>query len=138
MEKLNWKGGKIREHSYPDEQVNIGIDFDKVIHKCSKGYHDGTIYDEPVEGSYEALEKISEKYTVIVFTCKAKPDRGLINGKTGTELVWDWLEKHDMAKFVSKVTSEKPRAVAYIDDKGHRFKNWKDSISFIESMGENK
>ena len=138
LEKLNWKGGKIREHSYPDEQVNIGIDFDKVIHKCSKGYHDGTIYDEPVEGSYDALEKISEKYTIIVFTCKAKPDRGLIDGKTGTELVWDWLEKHDMAKFVSKVTSEKPRAVAYIDDKGHRFKNWKESISFIESMGENK
>lgn len=138
LEKLNWKGGKIREHSYPDEQVNIGIDFDKVIHKCSKGYHDGTIYDEPVEGSYEALEKISEKHTIIVFTCKAKPDRGLINGKTGTELVWEWLEKHDMAKFVSKVTSEKPRAVAYIDDKGHRFENWKDAISFIQSMSEDK
>ena len=39
-------------------------------------------------------------------TCKAKADRGLVNGKTGTELVWEWLEKYDMAKFVSKVTSE--------------------------------
>jgi D-sedoheptulose 7-phosphate isomerase len=33
LKKLNWKGGKIREHSYPDEQINVGIDFDKVIHK---------------------------------------------------------------------------------------------------------
>ena len=78
LKKLNWKGGKIREHSYPDEQINVGIDFDKVIHKCSKGYYDGTIYDEPVEGAYEALERLAKNYTVIVYTCKAKPDRGLI------------------------------------------------------------
>ena len=139
LEKLNWKGGKIRKHSYPDEQINISIDFDGVIHKCSKGYYDGTIYDDPVDGSYEALEAISKKYTIIVNTCKAKPDRGLVNGKTGTELVWGWLEKHDMSKFVSKVTSEKPRAVAYIDDKGIRFNNWKDSLSvLLEGKNEKK
>ena len=134
LEKLNWKGGKIRKHSYPDEQINIGVDFDGVIHKCSKGYYDGTIYDDPVEGSYEALKKLSEKYTVIVYTCKAKPDRGLVNGKTGTQLVWEWLEKHDIAKFISKVTSEKPRAVAYIDDKSINFKNWEACLSEVNSL----
>lgn len=135
LEKLNWKGGKVREHSYPDEQINIGIDFDKVIHKCSRGYFDGTIYDEPIEGSYEALKQISEKYTVIVYTCKAKPDRGLVNGKTGTQLVWEWLEKHDMSKFISKVTSEKPRAVAYIDDKAVRFNNWDETVPALKESG---
>ncbi len=134
LERLNWKGGKIRKHSYPDEQINIGVDFDGVIHKCSKGYYDGTIYDDPVEGSYEALKKLSEKYTVIVYTCKAKPDRGLVNGKTGTQLVWEWLEKHDIAKFISKVTSEKPRAVAYIDDKSINFKNWEACLSEVNSL----
>ena len=128
LEKLNWKGGKIREHSYPDEQINIGVDFDGVIHKCSKGYYDGTIYDEPVEGTKAALKKLSEKYSVIVFTCKAKPDRGLVNGKTGVELVWEWLEKHDLSQYVAKVTSEKPRAVAYIDDKSIEFKDWNQSL----------
>lgn len=131
LEKLNWKGGKIRKHSYPDEKINIGIDFDGVVHKCSKGYYDGTIYDTPVDGAYEAMEEISKKYTIILCTCKAKPDRGLVNGKTGTELVWEWLEKHNMAKFVSKVTSEKPRAVAYIDDKGIRFNNWRDTLDTL-------
>lgn len=134
LEKLNWKGGKIREHSYPDEKINIGIDFDKVIHKCSKGYYDGTIYDEPVQGAKEALSRISKDYTIIVFTCKAKPDRGLVNGKTGTELVWEWLEKHDMSQFVSKVTSEKPRAVAYIDDKSIKFKNWEECLLEVETI----
>lgn len=132
LEKLNWKGGNVREHSYPDEQINIGVDFDKVIHKCTKGYFDGTIYDEPVEGAFEALQKLSEKYTVIVYTCKAKADRGLVNGKTGTELVWDWLEKHDMSKFVSKVTAEKPRAVAYIDDKAIQFNDWDSTLKNLE------
>ena len=131
LQKMNWKGGKIRKHSYPDEAVNIGVDFDGVIHKCSKGYFDGTIYDEPIEGAKDALEKLSEKYVVIVYTCKAKPDRGLVNGKTGTELVWEWLEKNDMAKFVSKVTSEKPRAGFYIDDKAIRFESWEQSLQQV-------
>jgi phosphoheptose isomerase len=128
LEKLNWKGGKIRKHSYPDEKINIGIDFDGVIHKCSKGYYDGTIYDDPVEGTYESLKKLSENYVLIVYTCKAKPDRGLVNGKTGVELIWEWLEKHNLSKFVSKVTSEKPRARVYIDDKAIRFNNWDETI----------
>ena len=82
---------KPREHSFQDETYQIGIDFDGVVHRCSKGYYDCTIYDEPIEGSYAALEELSKRYTVIVYTCKAKPDRGLVNGKTGTELVWEWL-----------------------------------------------
>ena len=124
LEKLNWKGGKIRKHSYPDETINIGIDFDGVIHKCSKGYYDGTIYDDPIEGSFEGLKRLSEKYTIIIYSCKARADRGLVNGKTGVQLIWEWLEKHNMSQFISKVTAEKPRAVAYIDDKAISFKNW--------------
>jgi len=124
LEKLNWRSKKVRKHSYPDELINIGIDFDGVIHRCSKGYHDGTIYDEPIKGAREALQQLSEKYTVIVCTCKARKDRGLVNGKTGIELVWDWLRLHDLDQYVSKVTAEKPRAVAYIDDKSFRFADW--------------
>ncbi len=115
---------EIREHSYPDEEKNIAVDFDGVIHKNSKGYYDGTIYDDPVPGSHEALEKLSQTYDVVIFTAKAKPDRGLVNGKTGTQLVWEWLKDHDMDRFVTKVTAEKPRAVQYIDDKAVKFTSW--------------
>ena len=57
----------------------------------------------------------------------------LINGKTGTELVWEWLKKHKFDKYISKVTSEKPRAVAYIDDKAIRFSNWDHCFASLES-----
>ena len=41
---------------YPDfldmlkdtEKSHLGLDFDGGIHKNSKGFHDGTIYDEPL------------------------------------------------------------------------------------------
>ena len=132
LKNLNWNGG-VREHSYPDEQINLGIDFDGVIHKNSKGFFDGTIYDDPIEGTKQALKLLSEKYTLICYTAKAKPDRMLINGKNGTELVWEWLEKHDFTKYISKVTSEKPRAVAYIDDKAIKFNNWDSCLKDLEN-----
>ena len=132
LKNLNWNGG-IREHSYPDEQINLGIDFDGVIHKNSKGFFDGTIYDDPIEGTKQALKLLSEKYTLICYTAKAKPDRMLINGKNGTELVWEWLEKHDFTKYISKVTSEKPRAVAYIDDKAIKFNDWNSCLKDLEN-----
>ena len=132
LEKLNWNKG-IRQHSYPDEEINLGIDFDGVIHNNDKGFYDGTIYGDPVDGTEEALKKLSDKYTLICYTAKAKPDRMLINGKTGTELVWEWLKKHNFDKYISKVTSEKPRAVAYIDDKAIRFSNWDHCFASLEA-----
>jgi len=121
----------IRDNSDPDELVNIGIDFDGVMHLNSKGFYDGTIYDIPVPGTRDALKALSEKYNIIIYTCKAKPDRELVHGQTGTELVWRWLEEHNMAQYVSGVTSDKPRAVFYIDDKAIRFDNWEKTFNEI-------
>ncbi|MFW9871674.1 MAG: hypothetical protein ACFFG0_01140 [Candidatus Thorarchaeota archaeon] len=109
----------------------IALDFDKVIHKSSKGFHDGTIYDEPVKGTAEALEYLSRKYTLVIFTCKASPDRPLVNGKTGVELIWEWLKKYDFDKYIQDVTDKKPRAKYYIDDKAIYFSNWEEVLEFI-------
>ena len=130
LEKLNWNKG-IRKHSYPDEEINIGVDFDGVIHQCSKGYYDGTIYDPPVQGAASALKALADNYNVIVHTCKARADRGLVNGKTGTQLVWAWLKENNLEKYVSKVTAEKPRARLYIDDKSIEFTNWETTMDRI-------
>jgi|TARA_R100000479_G_scaffold162134_1_gene100091 ribonucleotide monophosphatase NagD (HAD superfamily) len=113
------------------ESKNLAIDFDGVIHKNSKGFHDGTVYDEPIEGAYEALEKLSAHYNLVIFSAKAKPDRPLVDGKTGAELIWDWLEKYDMQKFIKQVTSEKPRALFYIDDKAINFTSWDTTLNTL-------
>ena len=98
----------------------LAIDFDGVIHKSSKSFYDGTIYDEPVDGVEEALKQLSKDYTLIIYTCKANPDRPLVNDKTGIELIWEWLEKYDFAKYISEITHGKPNAKYYIDDKNIR------------------
>lgn len=111
----------------------IAIDFDGVIHKNSKGFYDGTVYDEPIEGAIEAIKELSKKYEIVIFTAKAKPDRPLVNGKTGAELIWDWLEKYNIQQYIKKVTSEKPRAVFYIDDKGIKFESWVQTLQILNN-----
>ena len=109
------------------EEVNsiIVLDFDKVIHRGSKGFYDGTVYDDPIEGTGEALKLLSSKYKLVISSCKADPNRPLINGKTGVELIWEWLIKYDFAQYIDDVTNEKVRALFYIDDKGITFTTWK-------------
>ena len=127
---------EIREHSFPDETFQVGIDFDGVIHKCSKGFYDGTVYDPPIDGAKEALKTLSEKYVIVVYSAKARSDRPLVNGKTGVELIWDWLRAHEMDTYVKEVTAEKPRAVFYVDDKAVRFNgNWSETFQDLESLG---
>jgi len=92
----------------------LAIDFDGVIHKYSKGYYDGTIYDEPMEGAIETLKCLSEEYNLVIFT--ARPNKEDIKG---------WLEKYGFDIDI-EVTDKKIPAQVYIDDRGLRFTNWKD------------
>jgi hypothetical protein len=111
----------------------LAIDFDGVLHNAYDGWGNGTCYGDPIPGSINAIKFLSKKYDIIIFTAKAKPDRPLVNGKTGVSLVKEWLEKYDILKYVSDITSEKPRAELYIDDNGYRFQNWEDTLSFVEN-----
>ena len=56
-------------------------------------------------------------------TAKALPDRPLVNGKTGKQLIFDWLEEYNVMQYISDITYTKPRAEYYIDDKAIEFKN---------------
>lgn len=108
---------------------NIAIDFDGVIHDFNKGYHDGTCYGEPLPGALEALKNLSEKYNIIIFSSKCLPDRPLVNGLNGKQLIVDWLTKYNVIQYVRDVTHFKPRAKLYIDDKAIRFTSWNDIIN---------
>jgi hypothetical protein len=116
------------------EANNLAIDFDGVIHNADKGYFDGTCYGDPIPGSLSALRELSKKYRIVIFTAKAKPNRPLIDGKSGTQLVSEWLEKYCVLQYIAEITSEKPRAILYIDDNAFRFENWHDTLVFTETL----
>lgn len=122
---------------FKNDVANIAVDFDGVIHDDNLGYHDGTCYGKPIKGSLKAIIELSKTYRVIVFTAKAKPSRPLVNGKTGKELVEEWLQINGYFPFVHEVTAEKPRACLYIDDNGYRFDSWEKTMNYVRDNDEN-
>ena len=94
---------------FEHEKDNLAIDFDGVIHTF-RGWGDGTCYGEPISGSIESIKRLSRDYNIIIFSAKVRPDRPLVNGFTGLQLVTEWIEKHDLTECISEITHEKPRA----------------------------
>jgi len=110
------------------------VDFDGVLHNDHLGFYDGSIYGEPIQGSLESIKNLSKRYKIVIFTCKANPDRPLVNDKTGIELIWEWLDKYGFKDFITDITFYKPQAKAYIDDKAIKFENWADTILLVDKI----
>lgn len=94
-------------------QKTIAIDFDGVIHQYD-GWRDGSIYGQPIAGSFDAMLKFIDRgYKVVVFS--ARP----------ADHIRPWLAEHWPFKMyaVPEVTNTKPMAIAYIDDRAVTFKN---------------
>jgi len=98
----------------------ICLDFDGVIHKYSKGWQNGEIYDEPVQGTKEAIEHIMKNYNVVVSTARPKSQLRDVQ-----EYIWKHLGIHLL------VTNEKPCAEIYIDDRGLKFNNWEETLKLL-------
>jgi trehalose-6-phosphatase len=102
-----------------NKNKSIAIDFDGVIHRYSKDWHDGTIYDFPQEGAIKGLKKLSKKYNLIIYTCRKNKKE-----------IQNWLKKYNFNNGIEIITN-KPKAVAYIDDKAIRFSNWDNLLKKI-------
>jgi len=102
----------------------ICLDFDRVIHKYSKGWKDGSIYDKPVPGAREAIKRlIKAGFVVIILTVKSS------RGETRNREIRTWLKHYGFPQV--EVTNIKPAAIAYIDDRAIRFTNWVDIIHYF-------
>ena len=116
----------------------IAVDFDGVIHKYSKGWQSGAIYDEPIEGVHGALMTLMNDYAVYIFTTRNIQEVvAWMNsnfwgkGEMGFRTI---IMPEDMKFWQGRelaVSNRKLPAIAYIDDRGIRFTNWKDTLNYF-------
>ena len=91
----------------------IAFDFDGVIHRYSKGWEDGKIYDTPVNGIKKYIDELrSQGIKVVIFTTRAV-------GIKGTGNIKKWLRQYDIS--VDEITNKKPIAKIYVDDRAINF-----------------
>ncbi|MFB6934555.1 hypothetical protein [Streptomyces chartreusis] len=136
--------------------MTLAIDFDGVIHAYSKGWHDGTIYDPPVEGSITGVRCLMQYDACFIHTTRDPeqvvpwlqghgldataddrctrctripwcPECPMCQG-TGRRVFWD--ERGQLL-----VTSRKLPALAYLDDRAVRFTDWEQALADL-SGGE--
>lgn len=116
---------------------SIGVDFDGVIHRYSRGWLDGTIYDDPVEGAFDALDALRLHAAVFIFTTRDVVQVTEWMASHGQPVIDDrhqevkkfWDDRHHML-----VTNRKLGAIAYIDDRAIRFTNWIDAIKQVAAL----
>ncbi|MFW9871858.1 MAG: hypothetical protein ACFFG0_02065 [Candidatus Thorarchaeota archaeon] len=144
-EKKKKKKRQIIRVSYPNENQElmfrrVMIDLDGTIHKYSKGYLDGSIYDEPFKDAKEAIDWLkSQGYEIVIFTTRASRENALETGndhETQIANVGTWLTDHGI--YYDRITAEKIAADFYIDDKAVviRDGNWNEVLKTIKKIIE--
>lgn len=112
------------------------IDLDGTIHKYSKGYDDGTIYDDPFAGAKKIIEWLKRLgYEIVIFTTRASQRNAIEQGgdhKKEIQKVGKWLDKHGI--HFDRITAEKLAADFYIDDKAIHIQdgNWAAVLKVIK------
>jgi len=130
----------------------IAIDFDGVIHKYSKGWQDGKIYDEPFENVFNHISKLMEENTVFIFSARSPRQikKWMISHCVFDEYIdmGSYAEQHYThlkygfevqlipfwTKFWNKknvlgITNRKLPAQVYIDDRALRFNgDWEETL----------
>ncbi len=111
--------------------IAVAVDFDKVIHKYSNGWRDGSIYDEPQDGAKEGMQELKDMgfFTIIYSTRGNEPEQ--------RNKMKSYLEEHQIL-FNEIAIGGKPYARYYIDDKAVRFVTWRDAISCIYELEERR
>ncbi len=114
----------------------VAVDFDGVIHAYSKGWHDGTVYDEPVPGAVEALRTLMDTYAVFIHTARDIPQ---VSGWLTSRGFTCWTESFPgiiAPEFWSRqgvllVTNRKLPALCYIDDRAIEFRDWDQALAAV-------
>ena len=107
-------------------RMRVCIDFDGVIHSYDKGYGDGSLYGDPIEGAIDNIVKLHDTgHNIYILTARNKKQH---------KEVETWIRTHlpDSHKDISiTVSNTKPPAGAYVDDKAIAFRDWDQAMADI-------
>lgn len=105
--------------------MKLAIDFDGVIHdpyNVKKGYKMG----QPVEGAAETIRQLHrEGHTIVIFPVWADTEKK-------RQAIVNWLGYFQIP--FDDVTSTKPDADVYIDNRGYHFDNWLDTVNYLSNL----
>lgn len=124
--------------------MTIAVDLDGVIHSYSKGWHDGTLYDDFLPGAMAALETLMERDSVFVHTTRNPRQAARWIERTSgyciectTWLPRTWYGRRKPfwnTRGLLLVTNRKLPATVYIDDRAMRFEG--DWATTMVALGE--
>jgi hypothetical protein len=124
-----------------DRVQTVAVDFDGVLHSYERGWADGTIYGDWKPGAVTGLTQLMQEYAVFIHTTRS------------AKQVARWIEQ--MSGYGIECTTAVPRtgllrrpgfwnrqgyllvtnlklpAIAYIDDRAVRFKDWPQALGAL-------
>jgi len=114
-------------HGMVRRRQTVCLDFDGVIHAYTSPWQgEEIISDPPIHGTAKAIEKLRERYRVVVNSSRCRSE-------AGRRAIERWLTRHQIE--VDEVCEHKPPAMVYVDDRGLRFEgDWNDVAAKIHEF----
>lgn len=120
--------GATFEERYPEDYLEVPdheikpakrkptlcLDFDGVIHRYSRGWQNGDIYDVPTDGFREWAVEAREHFNLVIYSSRSASGEGI-------EAMKAWLVKHGFNPKDFSFADTKPPAFITIDDRALTF-----------------
>jgi hypothetical protein len=104
----------------------IAIDFDGTICENGPFVAANIIPYKPEPFAKEALIKLSEYFTIVIYSVRAQREEGV-------KAIASWMESHGIP--YSEITDKKEMAMFYIDNRAIRYNgSWKEVLKEIATL----
>ncbi|TXH52853.1 MAG: hypothetical protein E6Q97_14630 [Desulfurellales bacterium] len=136
--KLIKHADSIAPKPFPKKPI-LCLDFDGVIHRYSKGWQNGVIYDDAVPGFFEFAEAAAEHFHLVIYSSRSKTEEGQIEMALWmTAQRKKWREAGGKPKRSEPLSfeyaDEKPPAFLTIDDRAVQFNGTWPDVSALKNF----